>query len=427
MEALDFVRSHYADLRSITGEGNRRLLRAVQAHFLPEMHLHEVPSGTPCRDWTVPPEWNCRSARLWDPAGNLVVDMTQHNLHVLNYSIPFAGELNWSELEPHLHSLPDKPGLIPYKTSYYRRDWGLCLPHAVKEALPRTGTYRVEIDVTLDDQGSLSYGEWFLPGHTADEVLLSAHICHPQLAIDNLSSVAVLAALGRQLAQAGPQRLGVRILLVPGTIGPVVWLSRNPKYLAQPPAYAFVVALAGAPGPLHLKQPPGQGHQHSWALARHTAETTQRPFNTLPYEPYGYDERQYNTLGPAMQAVRIGRANYGGYPAYHTSADDLSLLSAEGIADTLAYLQDLLAACQAQPRYTSQVRHGEPQYSKHGAFEAIGHVWPDRHAREQALYWLMSHADATPLPALAQQSGLPLHLLELVAEALVAIGLLQKK
>jgi len=424
MELRAFIETHYPDLRSITGQGNRRLLEAVRQTFLPDMHVHEVPSGTQVLDWVVPPEWNCRSARLWDPAGNLVIDFALHNLHVLNYSAPFTGSISWAELEPHLHSLPAAPELIPYKTSYYHRTWGLCLADTVKQALPRNGLYRVEIDTTLNDAGTLTYGEWYLPGETDGQIFLSTHICHPRLAIDNLSSVAALAALGKQLA-AGPRgKLGIRILLVPGTIGPVAWLARNPTFQQQAPAFAYVLALAGAPGPLHIKDP-GPGPDTSLYLAHATANATNRPFTALPYEPYGYDERQYNTTGPAFGAVRIGRANYNGYPAYHTSADTPALLSDAGLADTIKYLQDLIVTCQATPRYTSLVPAGEPQYSRHGAFAALPALWQDKNQREQAMYWLMSQAKQSILQDISAKSNLPIDCLQTVAHMLVEKSLLK--
>ena len=425
MSMLDLIRDLYPDLRSITGEGNRRLLRYVKEHFLPELMIHEVPSGTKCLDWVVPPEWNCRAARLTAPDGKVVADMDTHNLHLLNYSIPFTGEVTWDELERHLYTAPDHASLIPYRTSYYYRDWGFCVTDKVKRNLPREGVYRVEIDSTLDEAGSLSYGEWFLPGETDQEIFISTHICHPQLAIDNLSSVAVAAELGCRLANQERGRLGVRILFVPGTIGPVVYLSRNKGWDVAPPAYSFVLALAGAHGLIHLK-PPGPGRQTNFNIAKDTVRATGRSFTALPYEPYGYDERQYNTLGPHFQAARIGRANYGGYPEYHTSGDTPALVSSNNLSDTLHYLQDLVTACQESRRYTSAMRMGEPQYSRYGAFEAIAKVWPERFEREQAMYWLMNHADHSPLVDIVQVSKLPLEAVEAVARVLVGLGLLME-
>jgi aminopeptidase-like protein len=327
-------------------------------------------------------------------------------------------------LEPHLHSLPNQPDLIPYKTSYYKRTWGLCLADIVKKSFPREGLYTVDIDTTLNEKGYLTYGEWFLPGETEEEVFFSTHICHPQLAIDNLSSVAVLAELGKRLSTGPKRKLGIRIVLVPGTIGPLVWLSRNLQYRKHAPAFAFVLALAGAAGPLHLKHP-GPGKQTNMLMAQQVGTATNRPVINLPYEPYGYDERQYNTLGPAFGAVRIGRANYNGYPEYHTSADNMALLSDRGLLDTLAYLEDLVEACQKTKRYTSTVRAGEPQYSRHGAFEMLPGLWPAKREREQALYWLMSHANNSLLQEIATESGLPLPLLEAVAGMLVQKSLLR--
>src|SRR5437660_5291634 len=220
MHAL--IRELYPICRSITGDGVRRSLRILRR--IAPLTLHEVPTGTVVFDWVVPREWNLRKARLVGPDGEVVVDADRLNLHVLNYSVPFRGKVRLAELEKHLHSLPNQPSLVPYRTSYYKDDWGFCLSHEQRARL-RPGEYDVLIDTSLTE-GSLTYGEAVLPGASSDEILISTHCCHPSLANDNLSGIAVATALARAVAARTP-RFSYRFLFIPGTIGSITWLATH--------------------------------------------------------------------------------------------------------------------------------------------------------------------------------------------------------
>ena len=429
---LDLITRLYPILRSITGDGNRKTLRIIQEQ-VPSLVIHEVPSGTQCLDWTVPPEWNCRSARLYDPTGKVVVDMADHNLHVLNYSTPFSGEVSWDELEQHLFSLPDKPDLIPYRTSYYVRNWGFCLADNVKQALPRHGKFRVEIDSSLDENGSLTYGEFFLPGETEDEVMISVHICHPQLAIDNLSAVAVATKLA---AEARPSYQGLRIVFLPGTIGPIVWMSRNLEKVGVDGQLnkIWVLALAGLAGQIQIKHPdkvhirPGNVDSIIGPEVIAAKEIGLEAV-IMPYEPYGYDERQYNTPDSYVPAVRLGIADYEGYPEYHTSADNLTSLNEHALKEFYLFMVQLLSATFEGNRYNDYrpaVGLGEPQYGKHGVYERLPALWPNKREREMAMFWLCSRLDSHTISKIAYDSGLPTLLLVRVAAMLVEVGLLVK-
>ncbi|HKW51555.1 MAG TPA: DUF4910 domain-containing protein, partial [Candidatus Eisenbacteria bacterium] len=204
----------YPLCRSITGEGLRRTLRYVGDHV--PLEIHEVPSGTEVLDWTVPKEWNVRDAYIANAQGERVVDFRRSNLHLLNYSVPVKAQMSLGELRPHLHTLPDTPDWVPYRTSYYRETWGFCLSHRQLLELPE-GQYDVHIDSSLEP-GHLSYGESYLPGSTTDEVLISCHSCHPSLANDNLSGIVVAMSLAQLLSRCS-RRYSYRFLFIPGTIG----------------------------------------------------------------------------------------------------------------------------------------------------------------------------------------------------------------
>ncbi len=218
-EIYDLIKELYPICRSITGNGVRETLRILQ-RYIP-LEIKEVPSGTQVFDWTVPREWNIRDAYVKNSRGEKVIDFQKSNLHVLNYSIPVHKVVSLGELREHLFTLPDHPDWIPYKTSYYKENWGFCLSHNQFLELEEVD-YEVFIDSTLENS-SLTYGEFYLPGERPDEILISCHVCHPSLANDNLSGVSLATLLARQL-NSFAHRYSYRFLFIPGTIGAITWL-----------------------------------------------------------------------------------------------------------------------------------------------------------------------------------------------------------
>lgn len=405
--------------RSMTGDGVRRTLDAV-ARWAP-LERHEVPSGTRVLDWEVPLEWNIRDAwvrRAGDPDGERLIDFRASTLHVVSGSTPVRATLGRAELEPHLHSLPDQPGLVPYRTSHHRPAWGFCLSQVQRDRLG-DGPFEVCIDSTLAP-GHLSYGECVVPGRSTQEALVYTHVCHPQLANDNLSGIAVVAALAHLLRQQRP-RLTWRFVFAPGTIGSITWLARHRGRLPRLQA-GLVVGLLGGPGPLTYKRSrrgdtaPDRAATH--ALAGRGARFTD-------FEPYGYDERQFCSPGFDLPVGRLTRAPNGAYPEYHTSADDLGLVTVPALADSLAALAALVATVDANVRYLNLSPYGEPQLGRRGLYAAMGGAGAGPGQAEHALLWLLNQSDGTQdLLAIADRSGLPLPLLVHGAQALTEAGLL---
>ncbi|MGW2496064.1 DUF4910 domain-containing protein, partial [Streptomyces pseudogriseolus] len=334
MHAL--VERMYPLRRSITGDGVRATLDVV-GELLP-LEVHEVPTGTQVLDWTVPREWNVREAWIADPSGRRVVDLADSSLHVLGYSVPVSARMPLSELRPHLHTLPDRPKWVPYRTSYYKPDWGFCLAQETLDALP-DGEYEVRIDSTLAD-GHLTYGEHVVPGQVPDEVLVSSHVCHPALANDNLAGIAVAAFLARSLAGSTPYYT-YRFLFAPGTIGAITWLARNAGGVERV-KHGLVLACAGDRGSLTYKRS-RRGDAEIDRVMRYVLETSGRPHETREFTPYGYDERQFCSPGFDLGVGSLSRTPYAGYPEYHTSADDLDFVTPEAMEDTLAVCREVFA------------------------------------------------------------------------------------
>ncbi|MFO1313568.1 MAG: DUF4910 domain-containing protein [Burkholderiales bacterium] len=408
----------YPICRSITGDGVRRTLALIR-ELIP-LAVHEVPSGSAVFDWEVPLEWNIDAAAIISPDGERIADFEAHNLHIVSYSEPVSATVSLAELEPHLHSLPEHPDWIPYRTSYYRRTWGFCLAHARRSAL-RSGRYRVEIASSLS-KGALTYGELAIPGASPDEVLFFTHVCHPSLANDNTSGMAVATALAQWIAVA-PRRFTYRFVFAPGTIGSLCWLRSNERRLARVKA-GLVLGLMGDRGALTYKSS-RRGDTETDAAARYVVSRQDPSARLVPFSPYGYDERQLCSPGFDLPVGRLTRSANGEYEEYHTSADNLALILPVCLAHSLTTCQQFVETLEDDHRYINRLPKGEPRLGKRGLYGAVGGASPSE--REHAMLWILNQSDgAHSLLDIAQRSGLPFAALAEAARSLEAAMLLRK-
>lgn len=397
---LQLVRELYPICRSITGDGVRQTLARLGREI--PMEVHEVPSGTPVLDWDVPREWNIRDAWIKNAAGERVVDFQMHNLHVVNYSVPIRARVPLQELRRHLHTLPDRPDWIPYRTSYYTEDWGFCVTHRQYEALTEAD-YDVCIDSELGD-GSLTYGECLLPGRTDAEVLVSAHVCHPSLANDNLSGIAVATELARYLA---PKRLrySYRFLFAPGTIGAITWLAQHEQHTSTI-AHGLVLAGVGGPGGLTYKRSRRGDAVIDRAMA-HVLRQAGRPHAIEDFSPYGHDERQYCSPGFDLPVGCLMRAPWGTYPEYHTSADSIDFLSEASLEGSLATCIALVDVIEGNAVYVNQKPKGEVQLGRHGLYGGMGGSVEAADA-QLAMLWVLNLSDGRhTLLDIAERAQMP--------------------
>lgn len=410
-----FMAALYPICRSITGNGVRQTLAAIRERI--PLEIHEVPSGTPVFDWTVPREWNIRDAWIKDSSGRKVVDFREHNLHVLNYSVPVHEKLPLEELRKRLFTLPDKPDLIPYRTSYYKETWGFCLRHRTLEELSE-GEYEVFIDSTLED-GSLTYGECFLPGESEREVLLSTHVCHPSLCNDNLSGIAVMTWLAAEIHQR-PRRYSYRFLFIPGTIGSITWLALNEEK-AKRIDHGLVAANLGK-GDFHYKK----SRRGNARIDRAVLAVLQGSGTVEEFVPFGYDERQYCSPGFDLPVGSLTRTPYGRYPEYHTSADNLDLVTPEALEGSLGTYLAVMDVLEGDRRYENLNPKCEPQLGRRGLYRNIGGDDAGR-ARELALLWTLNFSDGDhSILDIAERSGMSFAAIREAADALLEVGLLRE-
>jgi len=416
-EAYAAIKALYPICRSITGDGIRQSLRLLQ-NTVP-LVLHEIPSGTPVFDWFVPKEWNIRDAYIKDDKGERVVDFQRSNLHVLNYSLPVRRKMSLTELRPHLFTLPETPDWIPYRTSYYRETWGFCLSKTQLDRMEE-GEYEVCIDSSLEP-GYLTYGEYRIQGATEEEVLLSCHACHPSLCNDNLSGMTVAARLARFLKGVS-LRYSYRLLWIPGTIGSITWLARNEDLLPRI-KHGLVLSCVGDSGSFTYKRSRRRNAEVDQAV-EHVLSHSGRKFEALDFVPYGYDERQYCSPGINLPVGCFMRTPNGRYPQYHTSADDLTLVSASSLGESLLQLLRVIQVFEENRRYLNLNPKCEPQLGRRGLYRQMGGI-KDAGAREMAILWVLNLSDGQhDLLDIAIRSGLPFEQVSGVVDALKEAELL---
>ena len=418
-EMYAFMVELYPMCRSITGDGVRETLRAIQKHI--PLEIYEVPSGTKVFDWTVPLEWNVSDAYIMDGHGNRVVDFKAHNLHLMSYSVPVKKRMSLSELSPHLFTLPDHPEWIPYRTSYYKENWGFCLRHADFQRLP-DDEYEVVIDSTLQP-GSLTYGECYLPGEVSDEVFISCHVCHPSLCNDNLSGIAVAVKLAEIMA-ARPRRYSYRFLFIPGTIGSITWLAQNEQVVSRV-QHGLVLTGVGDAGNVTYKKS-RQGNAEIDRAMAHVLKHSGETYTVIDFFPYGYDERQYCSPGFDLPVGCFMRTPHGQYPEYHSSADDLGFVKAKSLVWSYTRCLEVFELLEGSRTYMNQNPKCEPQLGRRGLYRAVAGQ-QEKQWTELALFWVLNASDGHhTLLDIAERADLPFGKIQSAAEALLEVGLLKE-
>jgi len=414
----EFVRNLYPLCRSITGAGFRETLSRVSGHI--PLQIHEVPTGTEVYDWNVPKEWNIRDAYVKNSMGERVIDFRESNLHVVSYSVPVRTTLSLSELKKHLFTLPEHPDWIPYRTSYYQETWGFCLRH--RDLLNmRDDSYEVCIDSSLEP-GHLTYGEYYLPGSEEGEVLISCHACHPSLANDNLSGIALVTFLAKHLS-ARPRRYSYRFLFIPGTIGSITWLCLNESEVHKI-RHGLVATCVGDRGRTTYKKS-RQGTAEIDKAVAHVLKHSGQDYEIIDFFPYGYDERQYCSPGFNLPVGCLMRTPHGQYPQYHTSADDLDFVDAESLADSFKKYLAALQVLENNRTYVSLNPKCEPQLGKRGLYPLMGGN-RETDFDQMSMLWVLNLCDGNhSLLDIADRSGYEFTIIRNAAKALWEHQLLQ--
>lgn len=411
----DLAKELFPICRSLTGEGVRETLRIIQREI--PISVHSVPSGTQAFDWTVPQEWNIEDAWLEAPDGHRFAEFKKHNLHVMGYSEPVDCRIPLQTLQSHLHSLPNMPDAIPYRTSYYNRNWGFCLTHRERETLA-DGIYAAVIKSSLKP-GKLNYAELIIPGETEKEVFLSTYICHPSMANDQLSGPVVMVELVKWLLSQS-RHYTYRIVFVPETIGSIVYASRNLEALKANVIAGFNIACLGNDGysMVHSRA----RHTLADSIAKHVLEHHIGHYTEMDWLDRGGDERQYCAPGINLPFVALWR-NVN-YPEYHTSLDNLDYIKEERLKESFTWVRLCLECLEMHHLYDSKILC-EPQMGKRGLYRAIGTEALDDAIRTRMN--ILSYCDGRSSLGIAHMINRPMWEINPYLKELEMAGLIERR
>ncbi len=407
--------------RSLTGNGVRETLNCLKEH-LPDLSIFEVPSGTRCFDWTVPKEWNIDDAYIIDPDGKKILSFQDSNLHVVGYSIPVDLEISLEDLQAHLHSLPQQSTAIPYITSYYKETWGFCLRHDQRLKLKR-GVYRVVIRSRLEP-GNLTYGELILPGTSTQEIFLSTYICHPSMANNEVSGPSVATYVAKWVMSLPNRHFTYRIIFIPETIGSITYLSRHLDQMKSAIIAGFNITCVGD-NRAYSYLPSRAENTLADRVALHVLKHTDPSFKRYSYSSRGSDERQYCSPGVDLPVASVMRSKYAEYPEYHTSLDNLDVISSEGLGGAFEVLKKCLHCLENNFIYYPTVLC-EPQLGKRGLYPSVS--TRDTHKTVIRTLDLLAYCDGTKdLVAVAEKIDVPVWEIIEIAANLYREGLFSLK
>lgn len=418
-EIYALIKELYPICRSITGNGVRQTLDIIKKRI--PITVKEVATGTKVFDWTIPKEWNIRDAYIKDPRGNKVVDFKVSNLHVLGYSVPVCRRMKLEELKEHLFTMPDSPGAIPYRTSYYKENWGFCVSEKQLKSL-KEGAYEVLIDSKLN-KGHLTFGELYLKGRLKEEVLLSCYVCHPSLCNDSLSGVSLVTSIAKYMMGLDP-KYSYRFLFIPETIGAITWLSLNERKTSRI-KYGLVATCTGDKGGFTYRKS-RDGNALIDKIAEKALIDCGRPYTMIDFNPAdGSDERQFCSPGFNLPVGSLMRTKYGSFPEYHSSMDNLSFVAPEYLAGSFKVYTDIIYIIENNAKYLNLAPKGEPQMGRRGLYRTLS--GKDANMDEKAIFWVLNLSDGRySLLDIAFRSGLSFRQISKAAEILAGHKLLRE-
>lgn len=417
VQIRDLIEQLFPLHRSQTGEGNRETFRILSERI--PLTIHETPSGTSAFGWTIPQEWRIRDAHI-SHHGQRLIDYRESNLRVLNGSMPVNASMNFDELKDHLCTHPELPESIPYRTAFFRDHWGFCVRHSEYQRLKELqGPFDVEIDAEFFS-GSLTHAEFQSCPNAEESFLIWTHCCHPSLANDNLSSLAIATCLAEELSNT-TTRLNFHFVFAPATIGAINWLAQQ-KQLDRFTG-GLVLSLLGDRSPLHFKRPARQGTGVERSIAW-MQKNTRHDIRVIDFDPFGYDERQFCSPATNLPVGRLTRSLPGGFPEYHSSYDNLDLIDEGCLQESLEMIRNLLQIVDANERLINTQGHCEPFLQPYDLYRAHGDANPTR-IDPQAVMWVLNQSDGTrDLLAIAEKSGIDFRELSRAAQSLKRIGIL---
>ena len=418
---LHLAKRLYPIQRSLAGPGNRETL-SLLSEVIPQLNISEIPSGTKYGEWTVVPEWIIRGAQLTDPEGNVVVDFSDNNLGVVGYSVPVDQQLTLDDLQAHLHSFPEQPAAIPYVSSYYRREWGFCLSENLRSSL-KPGLYNAVIDSEFVE-GSMSMGELVIEGESSNEILISTYFCHPQMTNNELSGPVVAAYLAKWLATLPDRHFTYRFVFVPETIGTIAYISKHLDHLKQNLVAGYILTCIGDERGYSYVET-RNANTLADRIARRVLHSIDPGYTRNTFASRGSDERQYGSPGVDLPVGTLGRSGVSGYPEYHTSLDDFSVVTQAGLGGGFEAAKKCIEALEKGEIYSSQ-SIGEPFLTAYDLYPTMSKRG-SLDISTTTLVDVFAYSDGSrTLEDVADDIGVSLEAVNSAAEVLSSAGLINR-
>ncbi len=379
--------------RSLTGNGNRKTLNEIKKYI--PINVQEYESGLDIYDWKIPDEWKVKDAWIKDLNGKKLIDFTDNNLHLVGYSIPVNKKLNFKQLRKRLHYIKGRPNTIPYRTSYYNKDWGFCISENQYQKIKNSGDeFDVLIDSNLDKKGSLTIGEILIPGDSKKEILISTYICHPSLANDNLSGIILTTILAKEILKMKKRKYSYRIVWLPETIGAIAYCYKN-SFLLKKIDFGLVITTVAGPGKIGYKKSFDDKHSIN-KIVEDVFKENSINYNIYPFDINGSDERQYSSKGFRINIVSITKSKYYEYKEYHTSDDNLNFVKSDYLLETLDIYLKIIKKIELRVIYENISHNCETMLSKHGLYPELGgNIKPDLNKKSELdkILWILFKSD----------------------------------
>lgn len=368
MNLIKFCKDLYNIPRSLTGKGVLNSLKYIQSYI--PLEIKKARSGSQVFDWTIPPEWNISGGYIVDLTSNKkIIDFKNHNLHIVGYSAPIDKTIDFDELNKHLYYLEEQPEAIPYITSYYNRTWGFCLSYNTYRKINKTSKFRVVINSEFNEKGYLHYGELVIPGKIKKEIFFSSYICHPQMVNNELSGPAVLTAIAKKIIESNPYYT-YRFILIPETIGSIMYLSKNLKHLKKYVFGGFNLTCLGDDRNWSL-MPSRKGNNISDIIAQYVLDNYVSKYQKYSWLDRGSDERQYCAPNVDLPICSIMRSKYGTFDEYHTSLDNFNLVNNKALNESVDIYMEAINIFEKN-FYKPKINvFCEPQLGKRGMYPKI--------------------------------------------------------
>ena len=353
--------------RSITGEGNRKTLNYIKKNINGNFLLKSIKSNKKFFDWKIPSEWKIKEAYIKDSQNIKICDFKKNSLHVVNYSTPINKILSLKQLKKNIYTIKKKPNSIPYVTSYYKKRWGFCMKYNDLKKLKNNEKYKVLIK-SKHFSGVMNYGEMVIKGKSKKEILITSYICHPSLANNELSGPLIIMALSKILK---PSKYTVRLLLIPETIGAIAYIAKNHKKLKKNLVAGFNLSCMGDDGPYTLISSINE-NTYSDKIAERIL-SRRKKFKKISFLKRGSNERQFGCQNLDLPFTTICRTRFGDYKEYHTSDDNLNLISEKSLIDSLKCVLEIINEVQKNQIFIKNM-YCEPFLTKYNMINTTGNL-----------------------------------------------------